>query len=68
MERIINEEALFEDVAEGIANYLDISMLEVMPLLTDNMMEQIIDVMFEAESEELVRISNEIKKELKNDN
>jgi len=68
MEQIINNKALLEDAAEGIANILDVSILEVLPKLTDDMMEGILDVMFQAESEELFRISEQIKKELNNGN
>ncbi len=60
---IVNNEALLEDMAEGIANILDVSMLEIIPKITDHMIDEVLNVMFEAESEELHRIANEIKTE-----
>ncbi len=67
MERIINEKSLKEDVIEGITNYLDINIDKIEQFITDDEIENIIDQMFEAESEEIVYLAESIKKKLKND-
>lgn len=59
-EPIINREQLLEDMQEGIAQILDLSILDI-DEVTDDDIEQTIDAMFEAEAEELYKIAERIR-------
>ena len=49
--QIINEKELLEDTVEGLANFLNLEMEEVRAFVTDEIMEEVLDKMFEAQSE-----------------
>lgn len=61
MEQIINETALREDSLEGIAELLDCHTSDIE--LSDWELEDIIDAMFEAQSDVLQRIAQERQSE-----
>ncbi len=52
-ERIVNRELLIEDMAETLANMKDISYMEALPLITDDIVEITLSNMYEAETEVL---------------
>jgi hypothetical protein len=51
MEKIINEEALLEDTAEGLADRLDTDIVQASAWITDDDMEWIMEMMFCAQSD-----------------
>ena len=59
---IIDEKKLLEDVIEGVSNYLERELTsdEIEEYLDDYEMSWIIDEMFEAESECIVKIAEKI--------
>lgn len=49
--QIINEKELYEDTVEGLSNFLNLEMDEVRNFVTPEFMEDVLDRMFEAQTE-----------------
>lgn len=49
--QIINEKELYEDTVEGLSNFLNLEMGEVRNFVTPEFMEEVLDRMFEAQTE-----------------
>jgi hypothetical protein len=61
MEKIINEEALLEDTAEGLADRLDTDIVQASAWITDDDMEWIMEMMFCAQSDCIAELAERIK-------
>lgn len=61
--QIINENELLDDTVEGLANFLDLEMKEVRTFVTEEIMEEVLNKMFEAQSEVIHNLGLQLKKE-----
>lgn len=61
--QIINENELLDDTVEGLANFLNLEMNEAKAFVTDEIMEEVLNKMFEAQTEVIHQLGLQLKKE-----
>ena len=61
--QIINENELLDDTVEGLANFLNLEMNEVRAFVTDEIMEEVLDKMFEAQTKVIHQLGLQLIKE-----
>lgn len=58
--QIINHDELVDDIVEGLANYLDIDMEHARHYVDDNMINDVYDAIWQAESDIIVYYAERI--------